>query len=314
VLEARPVNRPMACSRAALPRAQAATWAWARIWARRAPPLGLYLAREPADADGRRMWSDGCPASALGQNRRARPPLKTLIPFPLLPSLSLSRAASAAERRRRRRTWRPGRSGRWCRRGFLAGARARRKVSALPSSEPWVAPFLREGRGRTPPASRRRRAATRLCARPARVRPCTAGEGYEGNAGRSREPQTLGLGFTVCFSFSIWRSGGGWAHLRRADWATVPLPPSPGAPCPAALLGSNGDGGGKSRRPFSVYGEGFSTSIRFESALSSFFRLEIGMMLSFEFSPTLCRSEIDVLPFVSFDSRTNLLSHTRSTL
>jgi hypothetical protein len=62
-------------ARRPLPRAQAATWAWAGKTAHEHPPPGLKLAREVPAASSRRSWSDGWPRFPREQKGRRRLPL-----------------------------------------------------------------------------------------------------------------------------------------------------------------------------------------------------------------------------------------------
>ena len=99
-----------------------------------ASPSSVRVGRLPAQETRRdpgRRSGIGRPAMYLAGTKGATPAPPS--PRPFLSPLALST--------RRRRPWRPRTSVWWRRRGFLAGARARRRVSAPPSSEPWSAPF-----------------------------------------------------------------------------------------------------------------------------------------------------------------------------
>jgi len=113
--------------------------------------LGLIRPRTPRSSHSRRIRSDGRPPLPRDQNpRRRRSPSNPRSFSPLLSPRERRQPRSGgdgqAERAGRRR------------RGLLAGARARQRVSAPPSSRPWTEPRFRapHTRPRCPGAASRR--------------------------------------------------------------------------------------------------------------------------------------------------------------
>ena len=185
-----------------LPRAQAAAWAWAGILAPTRLPLGLLLARSPPAVPSRpsppikigrpgALFAGSKPDDAVSPQTLGHSPLPFLSPldggdghWPWWPGGAGGAAPPRLARRR---------------------ARARRRVSAPPSSRPWTEPCSRAPRARP----RRPGAATPA----SRALAATVARG----PGRSRALLSLGLGlgFAVRFHSKSFFSFRFSSHLIR---------------------------------------------------------------------------------------------------